>query len=127
MLVVDASVLIEVLVGGSRSEGAARALAADPEWAAPHCIDAEVLGVVRRDWQRGVIDETTASLAVHDLAMWPGHRIPHPPLLARSWELRHVLRSWDALYVALAEQIDCPLATFDRRLARAVDIQVVVP
>lgn len=127
MLVVDASALIEILVAGPRSQAATATLAADSQWLAPHCIDAEVMGVIRRDWQRGVIDETVAGLAVRDLASWPARRIPHPPLLAGSWELRHALRSWDALYVALAEELDCPLVTLDRRLARAADIPVIVP
>lgn len=38
---------------------------------------------------------------------------------ARIWELRANLRLYDAAYVALAEQLDAPLLTRDRRLARA--------
>jgi predicted nucleic acid-binding protein len=35
------------------------------------------------------------------------------------WELRHNLTAYDALYVALAEMLDAPLVTLDRRLAAA--------
>ncbi|MGH9415221.1 MAG: type II toxin-antitoxin system VapC family toxin [Terriglobales bacterium] len=37
----------------------------------------------------------------------------------RAWELRHNFIAYDALYVALAEGLACPLLTFDRRLAGA--------
>jgi hypothetical protein len=35
------------------------------------------------------------------------------------WELRANVTSYDAWYVAVAEQCDLPLATLDQRLARA--------
>jgi len=40
-------------------------------------------------------------------------------LLARCWELRDNLTIYDAAYVALAEALQAPLLTGDRRLARA--------
>ena len=38
---------------------------------------------------------------------------------AGSWELRHNVGAYDALYVALAEALDAPLLTADGRLAAA--------
>jgi predicted nucleic acid-binding protein len=35
------------------------------------------------------------------------------------WELRDSVRGWDAFYIALAEVLDAPLLTIDRRLGRA--------
>jgi predicted nucleic acid-binding protein len=35
------------------------------------------------------------------------------------WELRNNLTAYDAVYVALAEVLDAPLVTRDRRLAAA--------
>ncbi len=37
----------------------------------------------------------------------------------RVWELRHNLAAYDAVYVPLAEALDAPLLTRDRRLATA--------
>jgi predicted nucleic acid-binding protein len=49
----------------------------------------------------------------------PLSRYPHDVLLPRVWELRHNLTAYDAVYVALAEALDAPLLTCDRRLAAA--------
>lgn len=118
MLIVDASCLYEVVVDSERAEGVRRRLAADPDHAAPHVIDAEVLGVVRRDHLLGRLDPTAARQAVEDVRDWPGERFGHRGLLERAWELRDNVRSWDALYVALAEALDATLLTLDERLAR---------
>jgi predicted nucleic acid-binding protein len=40
-------------------------------------------------------------------------------LLPRIWDLRPNLTAYDATYVALAEALDAPLLTCDRRIARA--------
>jgi predicted nucleic acid-binding protein len=46
-------------------------------------------------------------------------RYPHDVLLARVWELRGNLGAYDAVYVALADALDAPPLTRDRRLADA--------
>jgi predicted nucleic acid-binding protein len=46
-------------------------------------------------------------------------RYPHAFLLARIWQLRGSLSAYDATYVALAEALEAPLLTRDRRLAAA--------
>jgi predicted nucleic acid-binding protein len=119
MLVVDASVLFEVLTGTARAEALRRELTADDDQAAPHLIDAEVFGVVRKHHELGWLDRTAATQAVEDLRDWPGERVSHRPLLGRAWELRSTVRGHDALYVALAEAMDATLVTTDARLARA--------
>ena len=119
MIVVDASCLCEILIGGTASEAIAERLAADVDHAAPHVIDVEVFGVVRREHLRGHLDRTEATQAVEDLENWPGERFGHQLLLARAWQLRDTVRGWDAMYVALAEALGASLLTTDHRLARA--------
>jgi predicted nucleic acid-binding protein len=119
MLVVDASCLCEVLIGAPGAEPIRRRLAADPDHAAPHVVDVEVFGVLRREHLHGRLDRTAATQAVEDLEAWPGERFGHRLLLARAWELRDTVRAWDAMYVALAEVLDAVLVTTDRRLAAA--------
>lgn len=119
MLVVDASCLIEVLIGAPGAEAVRQRLAMDSDHAAPHIVDVEVFGVIWREHLRGQLDATAAAQAVEDQRQWPGERFGHRPLLARSWQLRDTVRGWDAMYVALAEALDAVLLTTDRRLAAA--------
>lgn len=44
---------------------------------------------------------------------------PHRRLAVRAWQLRDSVTYYDATYVALAELLDAPLVTLDRRLAQA--------
>lgn len=122
MLVVDASVLFEVVADTPDAEPLRQRLTADPDHAAPHLIDAEVLAVIETRHRRGSLDGTAAAQAVDDLHSWPGERWPHGLLLDRAWELRHNVRTYDGLYVALAEALDATLFTLDRRLAGAPGI-----
>jgi predicted nucleic acid-binding protein len=119
MLVVDASCVAEVVLAGPDAEPVRERLAGDPDHAAPHLVDAEVLGVVRRAHLRGDLDPTAARQALDDLESWPATRVDHRPLLERAWELRNSLSAADALYVALAEALSVPLLTLDRRLVQA--------
>jgi predicted nucleic acid-binding protein len=123
MLVVDASCLCEVLIGGTSSRQIRDRLASDPDQAAPHVVDVEVFGVIRRELLRGRLDRTAATQAIEDLETWPGERFGHRPLLARAWELRDTVRGWDPMYVALAEALNAVLVTTDRRLATAFGLE----
>lgn len=117
MLVVDASCLFEVLTGALLAEPTRRRLALDEDLAAPHIIDLEVFSAVRREHRLGRLDQTAAEQAIEELEAWPGERFGHRLLLSRAWELRHDVRGWDAMYVALAEALDAVLLTLDARLA----------
>lgn len=119
MLIVDASCLFEVVADTPRAQQIAARLAEDPDQAAPHVIDVEVLGLIRAQHLHGRLDATAAAQAVGDLRDWPGERAGHQWLLERAWQLRESIRGWDAFYVALAEAFDATLLTLDGRLARA--------
>ena len=126
MLIVDASCLYEVLIGRVGAERIQERLLADPEFGAPHIVDAEVFGVIRRHHLLGQMDGTAARQAVEDLRDWPGRRFGHRELLGRAWELRHTVRGWDALYVALAESLGATLITTDARLGRVRGLECAV-
>ena len=116
MLIVDASCLYEVVTGGVLGAPVRRQLAADDDHAAPHIVDVEVLGTIRRNYMLGLLDATASRRAVEELRDWPGQRFGHRGLLGRAWELRENVRTWDALYVALAEALGGTLLTRDRKL-----------
>jgi predicted nucleic acid-binding protein len=118
MIVVDASALLEVLLGTSAAGAVGRRLF-DPRQTlhAPHLLDLEVTQAIRRFAAISAIDGQRGRAALDDLADFPLQRYPHDMLLPRVWELRHNLTAYDAVYVALAEALSAPLLTRDRRLA----------
>jgi predicted nucleic acid-binding protein len=126
MLVIDAGALFEVLARSPRGDVVRARLGRDRDQAAPHLIDVEVLGTIRGHFLRGLLDHTSASLAVDHLRDWPGQRFGHRLLLTRAWELRANVRSWDAMYVALAEALGATLLTVDERLGRANGIRCTI-
>ena len=58
-------------------------------------------------------------MAHHDLLGLRVELFAYEPFGPRAWELRGNLTTYDAWYVALAEDLGSPLATLDRRLSRA--------
>jgi len=75
--------------------------------------------VLRWYARAGELDDQRGQTALTDLADFPLERYSHTLLLARVWELRRNLTAYDAAYVALAELLDVPLLTCDRRLAHS--------
>ena len=57
-----------------------------------------------------------ATEACRDAALLLILRYPHVPLVERAWELRANLSIYDGVYIALAEMLEAPLVTCDRRL-----------
>ena len=130
MIVVDASALVEMLLPTAAGEAVSeRLFDSGDSLAAPHLIDVEAAQVLRRYAQAGEIDDLHGRESMADLADMPIRRYPHSVLLPRVWELRRNLTAYDALYVALAEALDAPLVTRDRRLAgsagHGADVELV--
>lgn len=120
MIVVDASALLEALLRTSAAKAVEHRLFAPRQTLhAPHLIDVEVAQVIRRYAANREIDGKRGRIALTDLADFPLRRYPHDLLLPRIWDLRNNLTAYDAAYVALAEALDAPLLTRDRRLAAA--------
>lgn len=120
MIVVDASALLEALLRTPAAKTIEdRLFAPGQTLHAPHLLDVEVAQVIRRYAASGEIDAERGRLALADLADLPLRRYPHDFLLPRIWDLRNNLMAYDAAYVALAEALDAPLLTRDRRLAAA--------
>lgn len=115
MIVVDASVVIDVLVGEAR---AIQRLETQ-DLVAPHLLDAEVGNVLRRKACTGELDAEIAEAGLGDYLEIEIIRFGHVGLLTRAWELRNNLTVYDALYVALAEALEIPLLTLDARIASA--------
>jgi predicted nucleic acid-binding protein len=118
VIVVDASAILEVLLGTPAGLRVMERLFAPAETLhAPHLLDLEVVQVLRRYTFAGELSSTRGLEALEDLAEFPIARYPHDLLLPRIWELRRNLTAYDAAYVALAEALAAPLVTRDAALA----------
>jgi predicted nucleic acid-binding protein len=127
VIVLDASMAVELLlqtpIGRPLTE---RLLAPSTDLHAPHLIDVEVAQVLRRLCVRGKVTDRRAAVALTALVDLPLVRHPHDVLLPRAWELRKNLTIDDAVYVALAELLEAPLWTLDRRIASAPGLRTEV-
>lgn len=119
MLVIDASVLAVSLIDDGPDGDLVRERLRGEQLAAPALIDLEVISVWRGLARGGHLDARRVGQALDDLQDLPIQRVEHTPFVARCWELRDNLTVYDAAYVALAEALQAPLLTGDRRLARA--------
>jgi len=119
MIVVDASVLAEVLTGDGTAGKAARdRLARDPHWAGPSHLVVETFHAVRGRLLGHKITEQRANDAVAALTGVSIETIDVQPLLPRIWELRANVSGYDAAYIAVAEVTQAPLITGGGRLSR---------
>jgi len=116
LIVVDASVLAPAIADDGADGDRARARMAGETLAAPELIFLEVASVLRRATRADRLDARRAGQALADLSALPLRSAPHLPLLARAWELRDNATVYDGAYLALAELLDAPLLTADRRL-----------
>jgi len=127
MLVVDASVVVEVLLQTDRGIRIEDRLFAPGETLhVPHLIDIEVAHALRRAWLQGTLEAVRAEEALDDLAAWSLIRYPHDLFLSRIWNLRHNVTAYDAVYVALAEVLNVRLLTCDAPLASSSGHEVVI-
>jgi predicted nucleic acid-binding protein len=120
MIVLDASVVVELLANGSLAGSIRNELAGRNEsFLVPHLIDVEVMSAMRRLVAGQRIDAHRSREFLAGLGALPAERYSHTPLLDRIWELRHNFTAYDATYIALAEATDFVLYTCDENYARA--------
>lgn len=126
MIVVDASAMVEGLVGRDPDDELLDVLAGD--LSAPHLLDLEVVSVVRGLLLAGKLAPAVADDARRDYFAFRIERHELEPLAERVWALRFQITADHAAYLALAEALGCPLWTCDATLATAghgADVRVL--
>lgn len=127
MIVVDASLVIDVLIAREEGEVAfGRLSQAGGALVAPEILDLELLQVLRRMVNSGRLDLRDAEAGLETLSDLNIERFPHGVLTDRIWRLRNNLTAYDAAYFALAEALDAPLWTRDTKFAGIPGAAVVV-
>jgi len=120
MIVLDASAAVDWLLqtpAGQRIDQ--RVYAHRDTLHTVHLLDVEFAQVLRRLVRDGTLAPTRAEEAIEDLMALRITRYAPAMLLDRIWGLRQNLSAYDAAYVALAEALQAPLITRDRRIAAA--------
>jgi len=117
--VVDAAVLVAATSDAGPVGVWCEALLAGGGLVAPHLALVEATNILRRLELHGELSRLEAGAAARDLLQLDLGLLPFAPFAERVWELRSNVTSYDAWYVAVAEELELPLATLDRRLAAA--------
>lgn len=127
MIVLDASVAVELLTNGALADAIRNELSRrDESCLVPHLIDVEVMSALRRMLAGKRIDSHRSGQFLEALATLPAERYPHTPLISRIWELRHNFTACDATYIALAEATGSVLFTCDEKLSNGHRAQVLL-
>jgi predicted nucleic acid-binding protein len=128
LIVLDSSAGVDYLLGKQPEAAWVEDQLDRAQWRlhAPHLFDVEVAGAIRRLFIARKIPRAAGVERARRLAELPLRRYPHVQLLDRVWELHATVTVGDACFVALAEALNVPLVTTDRRLARARGLRVPV-
>ena len=117
MLVADTNVLIELFLPTENSAAVQQWRAADKDWQLPDLWVFEFRHILLKYMraERLDLDEAIANLVEAELLFLPKTQTVSS---AASLQLahRHGCSSYDAEFVVLAKQLNCPLLTYDRKL-----------
>jgi predicted nucleic acid-binding protein len=118
-VVIDSSVIVAALVDTGADGACAERIIEPGGLYAPEMVRVEATNVLRRLELAKKISTPEANAAREDLMLLEIELFSFDPFSDRVWELRHTVTSYDAWYVAVAEDLAFPLVTLDGRLAKA--------
>ncbi len=118
MIVLDASAGFALMANEPAEAAVARAVAGQ-DVVVPDLFDVEVTATLRKRVLRGDVDRTLVRRFMLKLVTFPAERVPSRLLAVDA--MRHLdnLTIYDAMYVTLADYLNAPLVTTDKRLAQA--------
>lgn len=122
VIAVDASVLVAASADAGPDGIWAESIVQQHVLIAPQHALVEATNVLRRLERKNRLTAREADEARRSLISLALELFPFEPFADRVWELRGKWTSYDAWYVALAEALQVPLATLDRRLTRTTGL-----
>jgi predicted nucleic acid-binding protein len=127
VIVLDASTAAFALLDeGEIGDRCRAAMRADSRWIVSEQWLVEVLSVIRGTLLGAKITPAHAADAVTAAAELDPVVVRTRLLASRIWALHGNLTTYDAAYVAAAEQYQCALVTTDARLARAPGVRCAI-
>jgi len=128
MLVADTNVLIELFVPSPVSQVVLACRDTDDDWRLPGLWIPEFRHVLLKFLRVGRLDLSTA---LNHLAVAEQKFLPRTMTVSSAEALQlahsHGCSSYDAEFVVLAQQLNCPLLTFDRKLLQLFPDVAVKP
>jgi len=119
MIVLDASVVVELLTSGDLADAIRGELSGrDESFIVPHLVDVEVVSAIRGLVAGQHLNSYRSAQFLAGVAALPAKLYSHTPLWGRIWELRHNFTAYDATYIALAEATNSDLYTCDDKLSK---------
>ena len=116
-VVVDTNVLIELFLPSTNAEAVALWWIAEPDWQLPGLWVCEFRHIHLKYLRAGLLDLDQALLHLRDAEQ---RFLPQTTAIESAEALQlahsHGCSSYDAEFVLLAQQLQCPLLTFDRKL-----------
>ncbi len=116
-IVVDTNVLVELYLPGNNAEAVECWRIADSDWRLPGLWICEFRHIHLKYLRAGLLDLSRALVHLRDAEQ---RFLPQTITIASTEALElahtHGCSSYDAEFVLLAQQLQCPLLTFDRKL-----------
>jgi predicted nucleic acid-binding protein len=119
VIVLDASVAVEIVLNTEYGRVALDRVEFEPEVHVPEHFHIETISALRGGVLRKEVSEARAVRSLASLEQLRVVRFPVLELSDAVWELHHQLTAYDAAYLALARRIDAQLLTIDSSLAAA--------
>ena len=119
MIVVDASVAVDYLIKAAELPHLQEIINRQESLAAPNLLKYELGAVLRKHFLLGALTDIRAEQAFKDFELLRIDFYDMDPLVSRAWQLRQNITYYDASYVTLAEFLNVPLLTRDKKLGAA--------
>ncbi|GAA1689361.1 PIN domain-containing protein [Glycomyces endophyticus] len=126
MIVADTSAVVEFLLARDELGFRARNVLGGKTVAVPMAIDLECVAVLRGLVLGRKVTVVDAEESLETLGQMDLRRMDHSLFMPRVWELRDNMWPYDAIFVAMAEILDAPLVTTDKKFAGTPGIRCEV-